>query len=55
MALGLTGWRVLAGDGAIATLAAIPLGGGVYLGAAWLLRSEDARWLVTLARARLRA
>lgn len=55
MALALAGWRALAGDGASATLAAIPLGGAIYLGAAWLLRSDDARWLVALARERLRA
>ncbi len=53
MAVALVGWLQVAGAGAIATLLAIPLGATAYFALAFLLGSEEARFMVHTARARV--
>lgn len=53
MGLGLLAWRGVAGEGALATLVALPLAAALYLGLAWLLRGEDALDAVRLVRQRV--
>lgn len=53
MGIVLWGWGQVAGDGAVATLAAIVIGAATYLAAALLLGSEEARLGVAMARRRL--
>jgi putative peptidoglycan lipid II flippase len=54
MAALLIGWLQLAGNGNLAALLALGIGVGAYFGAAWLMRSEEARFAINLVRARLR-
>jgi putative peptidoglycan lipid II flippase len=53
MALALWAWLTTAGDGTLAALFAIALGMAVYFGVASLLRSDETRYALSLARARL--
>ncbi|MGQ9904001.1 MAG: murein biosynthesis integral membrane protein MurJ [Anaerolineae bacterium] len=43
MGLGLWGWMTALGDGALATVLAVPAAVAAYFGLAWLVRSEEAR------------
>jgi putative peptidoglycan lipid II flippase len=54
MAVALIVWLRIAGDGNVAALLAIGIGAGVYLGVAWLLRSEETRFAVDMVRTRLK-
>ncbi len=54
MALLLLGLRSVGGDSLLVTAAAIVLGALVYFGLMWLLRSEEARFVVGLVGGRLR-
>jgi hypothetical protein len=53
MALFIRGWLFAVGDGALATLAAVGLGGGVYFSAALALRAEEAISALSVIRRRI--
>jgi putative peptidoglycan lipid II flippase len=53
MALVLWLWLSALGNGNLAALLAIVVGIAVYFGVAWLLRSDEARYAIGIARARL--
>ena len=54
MALALILWRSAGGDGLLGTMAAIIFGAAIYFGLMWLLRSEEAHFVVGLVGGRLR-
>ncbi|MCS7056210.1 MAG: murein biosynthesis integral membrane protein MurJ [Thermoflexales bacterium] len=54
MGVVLWGWLQLVGDDAAATVAALPIGVSAYLGAALLLRSEEAWLAAAIVRRRLK-
>jgi putative peptidoglycan lipid II flippase len=53
MAAVLAGWLILAGTGAIATLLAIPLGVASYVCFAYLLGSQEVRYMLSVVRSRV--
>lgn len=52
MGIALRGWMQLAGNSALATIAAIVIGAAAYFGAALMLRSEEALFAAGMARKR---
>lgn len=54
MGLAIYGWLRVAGAGEIATVLAMVIGGAVYFAAAYLLRSEEAHWVIGFVRRRIR-
>lgn len=53
MGIVLWGWLHLAGDGAVATIAALPIGAAAYFGTAVMLRNEEMRLAAVTVRRRL--
>ncbi len=54
MGAAIYGWQRIVGEGEIATVLAMVIGGAVYFAAAYLLRSEEAHWVMDFARRRMK-